>query len=80
MTTSATDKYSTVYVPLLNEGVDVVRPTQGISFGDNVFQLMPTPNYDPDDEHWQFFPGSLVKCIKETREGQELLVARESFK
>jgi hypothetical protein len=28
--------------------------------------LLPTDNYDPNDEHWEFIPGSIVRA-KEVR-------------
>ena len=66
-----------LYVPLLNEGTDVLRPTTGVRLGDDVFQVRPTPGYDPSVEEWQFPPGSKVKCVQETRGGRTLLVARQ---
>jgi hypothetical protein len=30
------------------------------------FKLLPTGNYDPNDEHWEFVPGSIVRA-KEVR-------------
>ena len=66
-----------VYVELLDEGTTVLRPTQGEILGGDHYGLLPTPDYDPDDEHWEFLPGSIVRCNKEVRDGEELLVARE---
>ncbi|MGO9923945.1 MAG: hypothetical protein ACLQIB_55765 [Isosphaeraceae bacterium] len=66
-----------VYVPLLNEGISVVRPTHGVKLWDNVYRVLPTRDYDPDDEEWEFPPGSVVECFHETRDGQEILVARK---
>lgn len=66
-----------IYVPLLNEGTDVLRPTQGVVLGPNEVQVLATPNYDPADEEWQFPPGTKVKCVRELRSGRELLVARQ---
>lgn len=68
---------STIYVHLLDEGTTVVRPTQGAPLGDDVYRILPTPDYDPDDEHWQFPPGSIVRCVVEKRDGDEILVAQE---
>jgi hypothetical protein len=65
-----------VYVPLLNEGTSVVRPTQGIRLGGDIYRVLPTPDYDPNDEEWEFPPGTAVECVRETRNGQEVLVAR----
>ena len=66
----------TVYVELLNEGTTVYRPTQAQPLGDGVYLVMPTVNYDPEDEEWAHPPGSRVRCSRETLDGQELLVAR----
>jgi hypothetical protein len=41
--------------------------------------LLPTDNYNPDDEHWEFLPGTIVRA-KEVRnaDGSYLIaVARE---
>jgi hypothetical protein len=50
-----------VYVQLLNEGSPTYRPTEGEEAGPDVVRLLPTPNYDPDDETWEFEPGVLVR-------------------
>lgn len=67
----------TIYIPLLDEGTPVVRPTQGVLLGGDSYRVLPTPSYDADDEHWEFSPGSVVRCITERRGGEEILVARE---
>lgn len=69
--------FRTIYVHLLDEGVEVVRPTQGVPLGGDVYRVLATPNYDPQDEHWEFAPGSVVRCVREKRDGDEVLVARE---
>ena len=66
-----------IYVHLLNEGTTVMRPTRGIALGRDVYRLLPTKDYDPVDEHWQFPPGSVVRCIRDKKEGQEIWVAHE---
>lgn len=68
-----------IFIPLLNEGTDVVRPTQGVVLEEDSFQVLATPNYNPNDEQWQFPPGSKVRCVKEIRSGREVLVARQSI-
>jgi hypothetical protein len=67
----------TVYVRLLQEGTEVFRPTKAEACENGVYRLLPTPDYDPEDECWEFLPGSLVK-VKE-RHGAEasFLVAVE---
>ena len=65
-----------IFVSLLNEGTDVLRPTQGLVLGTNEVQVLATPDYDPTIEVWEFPPGSRVRCVTEIRSGRELLVAR----
>jgi hypothetical protein len=67
----------TIYIPLLNEGTPVVRPTQAVKLGENLYRVLPTQDYDPNDEEWGFPPGSVVECVLETRSGREVLVARK---
>lgn len=65
-----------IFIPLLNEGTDVLRPTQGLALGTNEVQVLATPDYDPTVEEWEFPPGSKVRCVREVRGGRELWVAR----
>lgn len=64
-----------IYVRLLNEGTDVMRPTFGRELRADVYEVLPTLNYDSKDEEWEFTPGSVVRCREEAREGEKLLVA-----
>jgi hypothetical protein len=68
---------STIYIPLFNEGTSVVRPTQDIKLGENLYRVLPNQDYDPNDEEWAFPPGSVVECVLESRSGREILVARK---
>lgn len=69
----------TIYIRLLDEGVDTWRPTHGERIRGNVFKVLPTDDYDPEDEEWEFVPGSIVQCElqKKTSRGEpkEILVA-----
>jgi hypothetical protein len=65
-----------IYVPLLNEGIDVLRPTTGVVLDADVVQVRPTVDYDPTIEEWEFPPGSKVRCVSETRGDRKVLVAR----
>ncbi len=65
----------TIYIRLLNEGVEVFRPTSAEEVGDSGFRVLATTPYDPDDEEWEFPPGSIVTCAKRKLEGAEVLVA-----
>lgn len=75
--TASSTKTFDLYVPLLNEGTDVLRPTKGIWLGDDEAQVLAAADYDPRTEEWVFPPGSRVKCMSEVRGGRQLLVARQ---
>jgi hypothetical protein len=66
-----------IYVPLLNEGTNVLRPTTGVVIEPDVVRLGATRDYNPDVETWAFLPGTTVRCVKEVRGGREILVARQ---
>lgn len=51
----------TVYVALVNEGVDAWRPVQARSLGRNLFRLIGVDE-DVSDESWQFPIGAVVRC------------------
>lgn len=73
-----TEKITTVYVELLEEGTDTLRGTDAIDFGNGLYKLLPTPNYDPEDEIWAFLPHSVVKAKMVTGyKGEQMLVAYE---
>ena len=65
----------TIYIPILNEGTTVARPTRGVKLSENVYRVLPTQDYDPNDEEWEFPPESIVECHLEKRSGHEVLVA-----
>ena len=65
-----------IYVPLLNEGTDVLRPTKGRVVGKDAVEVVAATRYDPSIEEWEFPPGSRVRCTAEFRDGRTLLVAR----
>jgi hypothetical protein len=64
-----------VYVRLLGEGVDVYRPTSAVPAGTDSATLLPTPDFDPSDEEWEFPPGTLVRTARRVLDGSEVLVA-----
>ena len=65
-----------IYVPLLDEGTDVFRPALGVFVSPDVIRVLAPDGYDPDDEHWEFPPGSEVRCVAVLRSGRQILVAR----
>ncbi len=60
------EKTITVFVPLCDEGTPTLRPTQAIPLGGDLYKILPTPDYDPEDETWEFLPGSVVRCDRIT--------------
>ena len=66
-----------IFVALLGEGVDVWRPVQAEPLGGSVYRIA-TVNPDPQDEHWQFVHGDVVRCEpREFAGGTRGLVAVE---
>ncbi len=51
----------TIYVLLLNEGIDVWRPVQAEHLHGNIYRIM-AQQYDRTTELWQFEPGDVVLC------------------
>jgi hypothetical protein len=50
---------NTIYVYLLDEGVDVLRPVEAEKLGENRYRIIST-NKDIDTENWQFKTGEVV--------------------
>jgi len=66
-----------IYVPLLDEGTEVIRPTLGEPLGGGLYRVLPTPSYDPEDELWAFLPGSVVRCVLKRYGQEDVLLASE---
>jgi hypothetical protein len=64
-----------LFVYLLAEGTDVWRPTEAVPIGDGLFKILSTPHYDPEDEVWEFPPGSIVRCETRQNDSGEYIVA-----
>jgi len=64
-----------IHIRLLHEGTECSRPTQALDLGDGLFKILPTPNYDPSDEVWEFPPESIVRSVVRLSEGTEFLLA-----
>ena len=68
-----------IFVKLLNEGTDVWRPVEAVRIDEDVYQINRSNPYDPQDETWEFMPGTMVKCeMKNLGQGQQM-VAIESI-
>jgi hypothetical protein len=60
----------TIYIALLDEGVDVWRPVEAQREGD-YYRIVGS---GPETEKWAFGPGSLVRCEqRELSEGPALV-------
>ena len=70
----------TIYVELLDEGVDVWRPVDAEPLGDGRYRLLGAPDYDPEIETWVFPPGTVVQCEARYLSGGPALVAVEDRK
>jgi hypothetical protein len=64
-----------IYVALLDEGVNVWRPVPAHRADDSTYILLRPEDYDPDEERWEFPPGSVVHCERRTTEDGEILAA-----
>ena len=58
-----------MWVRLLDEGTEVTRPAKAVDLGDGTYRILPTSDYDPDDETWEFPPGTIV--ASETRKDEK---------
>lgn len=67
----------TIYVHLLEEGTEVLRPAPARQISELVYLMLLPEDYDDEDEIWAFPPGSLVRCVAEVRQGESILVATE---
>ena len=59
---------ATVYVALLDEGIDVWRPVEARAVGEDIYELSGSV---PSEERWAFQPGDLVACEPHTFAGGE---------
>ncbi|GMV42863.1 MAG: hypothetical protein AMXMBFR64_45790 [Myxococcales bacterium] len=50
-----------VYVQLLNEGTEVYRPALAAPTSPTTATILVPKNYDPEDEEWEFKPGTMVR-------------------
>ena len=66
---------TTIYIPLLNEGIPVSRPTKGKAVSGGFYKVIATDDYDSDLEEWKFPPGTVVECKIEIEDGKEFLRA-----
>jgi hypothetical protein len=66
---------SRVYVRLIGEGTLVFRPSPAEFLESSKVRLVAPPDYDPEDENWEFKPGSVVRVELRLLEGAEEYIA-----
>ena len=64
-----------VYMRLLNEGTEVYRPVHAQRLEGERVQILAPEEYDPDDEEWEFKPGTVVRIDQRELEGELVSVA-----
>jgi hypothetical protein len=56
-----------------------IQPSPNLGFecgsGSAISRVVPTPDYDTEDETWEFRPGSVVRCEKRQGSSGEYLLA-----
>jgi len=68
-----------VYVSLLDEGTPTLLRTHAVQAQNGLYELLATPDYNPEYESWDLLPGSFVRLEKKRMyDGSEGLVARHS--
>lgn len=68
------DQVQSIYVRLLDEGVECWRPVDAILVRPGIFRIA-SPPPDPEDEHWEFSSGQHVACEERELDGARHLVA-----
>jgi hypothetical protein len=70
---------NTIYVKLLDEDIDVWRPVLAVKDNiKNAYLILDIPeNTMPQNEVWEFKPGSLVIVKEHEAGGEKILVALE---
>ena len=69
-----------IYVQLLNEGTKVYRPVSAFEIENNIYKLEGYELYNPDDEVWEFLPGTIVVVEEQYLEGVKVLIAIKEYK
>ena len=64
-----------IYIQLLDEGTIAYRPVPAREIENNIYEMGGYDIYDPEDEVWEFLPGTYVLVEEQYRGGKKLLVA-----
>ena len=72
----SSEALETIYVFLLDEGTEVWRPVEARRLGGDLYEVV-SVNPDPEDEHWEFQTGNVVRCKHRRLSAGEHVVAYE---
>lgn len=71
---------NTIYIKLLDEGIDVWRPVLAQRLDGELFLILLAPyNLVPSDEQWEFLPGSHVLTKEIVLDGGLVRVAYQKI-
>src|SRR5260370_12243786 len=68
--------FASIYMYLMDEGVDVWRPVEAIRLAESIYQIK-LESVVPESETWQFLPGDMVRCEQRELSSGKHLVAIE---
>ncbi|MEN9855021.1 MAG: hypothetical protein RLZZ157_147 [Pseudomonadota bacterium] len=66
-----------VFVRLLGEGTEVMRPVHALLENSGCYRLLAPSDYDCEEETWEFPPNSIVLCKVQVNSGEWIRVATE---
>lgn len=64
-----------IYIQLLEEGTKVYKPVPAIEIENNIYEVQGFEIYNPEDEVWEFLPGTNVLVEEQNFDGTNVLVA-----
>jgi len=64
-----------IYIQLLDEGTKVYRPVPSCEIENNIYEVGGFEIYDPEDEVWEFLPGTYVLVEEQSLDEENVLVA-----
>jgi len=66
-----------ILVRLLNEGMEVARPTSAEPLGNGLYRVLDTEDCASSDETWEFAPGTIVRGeLRQFSDGKFLTTAK----
>jgi len=59
----------TIHIALLDEVIPVWRPASALRVGPRIFVVLLKQPFEYEGEEWEYPPGSVVVCEKQTKSG-----------